>query len=89
MMGGTYKEVVYDNMRNIVTCFIRVKQIISLVKNSSTNRNDIVEIKYEVSNEGESSSSFGFSANTTGFAGNSGNVVTEPVGYALYYIGLD
>ena len=38
---------------------IRVKQIISLVKNSSTNRDDIIEVKYEVINEGESSSSFG------------------------------
>lgn len=48
-----------SNISEVIYGDIRVKQIISLVENNSTNRDDVVEVKYEVLNEGRNFSSFG------------------------------
>lgn len=53
---------------------------------------DIISHKgnhYIVKNKGYNANIDPGQSLTLGFAGNPGNVVTEPVGYALYYIGLD
>lgn len=49
--NANYSEAIFGN--------IRVKQVVSIVENSSTHRDDIVEIKYIVSNTGNSTASLG------------------------------
>lgn len=59
---GFFTEPYYDgnsNISEIKIGDISVKQIISLVENTSTRRNDIVEIKYIVRNDGENESNLG------------------------------
>lgn len=48
-----------SNISEIKFGSVHVKQIVSLVENSSTMRDDVVEIKYVVRNEGTSPSAFG------------------------------
>ena len=49
--NSNYSEVRFGN--------IRIQQVISIVENSSTQRKDIVEIKYIATNTGSSDTSFG------------------------------